>query len=175
MNTISAGSARLEPLLAAHAVEMFDVLSDPAIYEFEHQPPASVDALHRRFSLLESRVSPDGTEQWLNWVVRLPGGELAGYLQATVLDQGRAYVAYELASRFWRRGIATAALGAVLVELASHYSVHEAFAVLKAANYRSRGLLTKLGFGPLPPQRQAPWPPEDDEVVMCKSIVDGRS
>ena len=34
--------------LAAHADEMFVVLSDPAIYEFENAPPASADALRER-------------------------------------------------------------------------------------------------------------------------------
>jgi hypothetical protein len=33
MNRVSAGSLVLEPQIAAHATEMFDVLSDPAIYE----------------------------------------------------------------------------------------------------------------------------------------------
>ena len=125
--------------------------------------------------MLESRVSPDRSEQWLNWVIRLPSGELAGYIQATVLAQGSGYVAYELASRFWRRGIATAAVGSVLCELATRYAVSEAFAVLKAANYRSRGLLSKLGFTALSAAQQAPWPAEPDELTMHKSIAPGGS
>ena len=175
MNTLSAGSTRLEPLVASHAVEMFSVLSDPAIYEFENQAPASIAALQRRFELLESRRSPDGSEQWLNWVVRVASDELAGYVQATVLKGGQAYVAYELASRFWRRGIATEALGAVLAELRVRYAVREVFAVLKVTNYRSRGLLSKLGFVQLPFDEQAPWRPEADELVMRKGVTGGEN
>jgi len=170
LNVLHAGALRLEPLVAGHAEDMFAVLSDPAIYEFENEPPPSVAALRQRYALLECRVSPDGREHWLNWVVRLPGGALAGYLQATVLAQGRAYVAYELASRFWRQGIGRTAVQAVLDELAGRYAVREAYAVLKSANFRSRGLLGRLGFEEMVPPAQPPWPPEVDEVTFFKAI-----
>lgn len=39
MRTIEASRCVLEPQVAAHACEMFSVLSDPAIYEFENEPP----------------------------------------------------------------------------------------------------------------------------------------
>ncbi len=166
MNTLSAGSILLEPLCAAHAGQMFAVLADPAIYEFENEPPQSVEWLHARYTRLESRVSPEGDEMWLNWAVRQPNGELAGFFQATVLSKKQAYVAYVLASRFWRKGIATSAVSAVLEDLAASYSVKEVFAVLKAANYRSVGLLHKLGFLPLAAGATPPWQPEDDEITM---------
>ena len=44
MRRIELTRLTLEPLTAAHAEEMFAVLSDPAIYEFENKPPASVAA-----------------------------------------------------------------------------------------------------------------------------------
>ena len=84
MRTLIATRCTLEPQVVAHAGEMFIVLSDPAIYEFENAPPVSKEWLTDRFAKLESRTSSDGTEHWLNWVVRLPNGELAGYVQATV-------------------------------------------------------------------------------------------
>lgn len=45
MNTLHTGIATLEPMVVAHAPEMFDVLIDPAIYEFENEPPPSVERL----------------------------------------------------------------------------------------------------------------------------------
>ena len=39
---------------------------------------ASAAALRERFERLESRASADGREQWLNWVVRLDSGAIAG-------------------------------------------------------------------------------------------------
>ena len=45
----------LEPLIAAHAHEMFSVLSDPAIYGFENEAPTSEEWLARRYEQLEQR------------------------------------------------------------------------------------------------------------------------
>jgi RimJ/RimL family protein N-acetyltransferase len=145
---------------------MFRVLSDPAIYEFENEPPRSEEWLTQRYKLLESRGSPDGTEQWLNWVVRLPSGELAGYVQATVLASAKSCVAYELNSRYWRQGIGTSAVSAMLEELRSTYSVHTVVAVLKTANHRSMELLRRLGFAPASDSQAAEFKPEADESVM---------
>ncbi len=94
MRVIETGSLTLEPQTAAHAEEMFAVLSDPAIYEYENQPPPSLEWLRTRFTKLESRLSANGWEQWLNWVVRLPTSELIGYVQATVHPNDRAAIAY---------------------------------------------------------------------------------
>lgn len=170
MRAIDVGALRLEPLTAAHAPEMFGVLSDPAIYEFENAPPASEAALARRYAIQERRSSEDGSEVWLNWVVQLPDGTLAGYVQATVLRTGVAFVAYELASRHWRQGIGSTAVAAMLGELAQRYGVETHLAVLKARNHRSQALLRKLGFVVVDAQQCARIGarPESDEIAMCK-------
>ena len=43
MRVIETGSLTLEPQTAAHAEEMFAVLSGPAIYEYENQPPPALE------------------------------------------------------------------------------------------------------------------------------------
>lgn len=154
----------------AHAQEMFAVLSDPAIYEFENAPPESEAWLAQRFARLESRASADGGERWLNWVVRLPDGALAGYVQATALNSGMAFVAYELASRYWRQGIGSSAVGAMIGELKAHYGVCECIAVFKARNFRSLALLRSLGFEQASPEHVAKAEPEPDERVMVKLV-----
>lgn len=159
----------LEPQVAAHASEMFRVLADPAIYEFENEPPASEAWLTERYRRLESRGSADGTEHWLNWVVRLPSGELAGYVQATVLSDGVSLIAYELASRHWRQGIGRSAVQALLDELRAQYGVHRFVAVLKARNFRSEGLLRRLGFEPASAEQIARFRDEADELVMVRA------
>ena len=78
MRVLESSGLTLEPQTAAHAGEMFDVLSDPAIYEFENAPPPSRDWLRERFRRLESRRSSYVRDQWLNCVNRLPTSELAG-------------------------------------------------------------------------------------------------
>jgi RimJ/RimL family protein N-acetyltransferase len=148
---------------------MFTLLSDPAIYEFENAPPSSEAWLAERYRKLESRTSKDGTELWLNWVVRLPSGELVGYTQATVQQTGVAYVAYELGSKFWRQGLGSCAVNAMLAELASAYAVHRLLAVLKARNFRSVALLKHLGFSEATASQAAEAAAEPDELVMHKS------
>ena len=166
MNVIETDRLTLEPLTAAHAEEMFAVLSDPAIYEFENQPPASVAALREQYRRWETRGSPDGRERWLNWVVRRRGAELIGYVQVTIWPTGRAGIAYEFNSRYWRRGYGREATQAMLAELISRYGVREFTAVLKRANFRSLGLLNCLGFAPAPAALLAQNGIEADEIMM---------
>jgi RimJ/RimL family protein N-acetyltransferase len=147
---------------------MFELLSDPAIYEFENHPPTSVPALRQRFKRLESRRSPDGSQQWLNWVVRLHSGEVAGYVQATVHADGRAALAYVLGSRYWGKGIATRAVGAMMDELRERHGALEFIAILKSANGRSRRLLQRLGFRPAG-EGDAPVELEPGEMLMVLS------
>lgn len=171
MNTLRAGQLVLEPQVAAHAAELFVVLSDPAIYEFENAPPESEAWLEQRFARLESRCAANGEEQWLNWVIRLPSGAVAGYVQATVTSERAAQIAYELASKFWRQGIGSAAVDAMLGELAASYGVRTCAATLKSQNYRSLALLRKLGFGPEAPSGHS-GSHEPDEVTMYKILGD---
>lgn len=165
----------LEPQLAAHADEMFRVLSDPAIYEHENAPPPSVEWLRERFARLESRRSPDGREQWLNWVLRLSSPpELIGYVQATVQRGQRAAVAYELGSGWWGRGLAHEAVWAMLAELTSRYEVRHFTAVLKRSNLRSLRLLERLGFSPATSEARALSQIEPDELLMWRDVGAGK-
>jgi len=170
MRALAATLCTLEPQVAAHATEMFAVLSDPSIYEFENAPPESAAWLFERFTKLETRTSADGSELWLNWVVRLPCGALAGYTQATVLPTGVAFIACELASRYWRRGLGSCAVAAMIDELAGTYGVHTALAVLKARNFRSLAWLRHLGFCAGTVGCIADTDVQPDELVMCSSI-----
>lgn len=169
MRVITAGRLVLEPQVAAHAEEMFSVLSDPAIYEIENEPPSSPAWLRTRFTKLETRLSADGDEQWLNWVIRLADGGLIGYVQATIEPDGRAAVAYVLSSAYWGRGLAYEAVAAMMIELATHHAVRGFFAVLKQRNRRSLRLLARLGFSTTPPAQFGSHQIEADEVLMQRA------
>lgn len=158
----------LEPQVAAHAEAMFEVLSDPAIYAHENEPPASLEWLRARFTRLETRRSGDGTEQWLNWVIRLPDGRLAGYVQATVAGDGDALVAYVLGSAHWGRGLARSAVRVMVAELAARHGATGLTAVLKRTNARSRRLLESLGFAEVPEAEARGLDP--DERMMRRAI-----
>lgn len=161
----------LEPQVAAHAPAMFEVLCDPALYEYENEPPSSVEWLRRRFTLLEARESGDGRQQWLNWVIRLASGDLAGYVQATVTGDGHAAIAYVLRSARWGRGLASEAVGAMIAELATRYDVHTLTAVLKRENRRSLRLLERLGFSMAPAALRAALEVEPGELLMVRHLV----
>jgi len=136
----------LEPQRAAHAEAMFELLCDPALYQHENEAPASLGLLRDRFALLETRQSADGSEGWLNWVLRLHDGRVAGYVQATVQADGCAWVAYVLGSAHWRRGLASEAVTAMVDVLAAQHAVHTLLAVFKRSNLPSIRLLERLGF-----------------------------
>lgn len=166
MNTVTTDRLSLEPQTAAHADPMFVVLSDPAIYEYENEPPPSLEWLRERFRKLESRRSSDGQEQWLNWVVRLPTSALIGYVQATVHADGTADVAYELSSAHWGRGLARHAVQAMIDELIANYQVRSVWAVFKRDNQRSMRLLERLGFSLASPEEHVKRQADADELLM---------
>jgi [ribosomal protein S5]-alanine N-acetyltransferase len=170
MRAIVIGNLRLEPQLAAHAEEMFALLSDPALYRYENAPPASVEALRERFSRLEGRRSPDGAELWLNWVLRLEGVGLVGYVQATVRSDGLAGIAYVLGSSHWGRGLASRAVKAMIAELGDEYGTRTVFAILKRENERSRKLLERLGFADADSELRILLGAERDESLMMRRI-----
>lgn len=149
MQTISRGGLVLEPLTAAYADVMFEVLSDPEIYRYldDHEPPS---AAHLRvlYTRREARQSPDGGEIWLNWMVRLAGLQPIGYVQATVVAPRTAWIAYVLSSRYWGHGYAILATGTMLDHLTAAYGVERMLASVEAANQRSIRLLERLCFRP---------------------------
>jgi RimJ/RimL family protein N-acetyltransferase len=168
MGPVAAEGLALEPQTEAHAEAMFEVLSDPAIYEHENEPPPSIDWLRGRFRRLETRRSGDGTQQWLNWVIRLPSGELIGYVQASVQQDGSAAIAYELASAYWGRGLARRAVEAMVGELVRHHGVTRLVAVAKATNLRSIRLLERLGFVAGDDAERSARHVDADEVLLAR-------
>lgn len=171
MRALHTPRLQLEPQRALHAQEMFAVLSDPAIYEYENASPASAEWLRERFTKLETRRSADGSEQWLNWVLRQRGGGLIGYVQATVQADGRAFIAYELASAHWGRGLGSEAVAAMIDELVAAYGVHTLLAIFKRLNHRSRRLLERLGFGAADAANLQGVELEPDEDLMQRRVA----
>jgi len=170
LRSLRSGALALEPQTRDHAEPMFALLSDPALYAWEGEPPASIASLRARFARLESRTSTDGGERWLNWVVRHHDGELIGYVQATVLPGGDALVAYVFGSAWWGQGHAAHAVEAMAGELAASFGVHTLWAVFKTANERSRRLLERLGFEPIPPgPHRLPGVAADESVMRRRA------
>lgn len=148
MRVVAGDGLTLEPQMAAHAAELYAVIGDPSLYDFiDSKEPESEQALFERLARLESRLSPDGTEHWLNWVIRSATGEVIGYVQATVTPDHSAEIAYVLGRAHWRRGHGYEACRLMIDELAAHYGVKRLTATLDPANHASLALLEKLGLG----------------------------
>jgi ribosomal-protein-alanine N-acetyltransferase len=170
LRVIATPRLELDPQLALHADEMFALLQDPALYRYENEAPQSVERMRERFARLETRMSADASEAWLNWVVRLRGAGLIGFVQATVHRDGTAGVAYVFGSAYWGNGYAHEAVHAMLRELAEAWEVRVFRAVLKSANAQSRRLLTRLGFVPALRDFQSAEDVADDEALMVLDI-----
>ena len=155
MHALDTDRLLLEPLRRAHAPAMFPLLQDPTIYtHLDHGPPPSLEHLEGVYTRLEARRSPDGREQWLNWIVfpRHAPAQPLGVVQATVLSGGRAWVAYELAAVHRGHGFAREAVQAMLAELAASFGVQRLQATVEVGNERSIHLLRRLGFQEAAPE-----------------------
>jgi RimJ/RimL family protein N-acetyltransferase len=147
MQVIMTPRLVLKPLTAADAPSMFELLLDPRIHEYLDQgPPESVEALCAHYLKLERRTSPDGSEQWLNWVVQDTEGRPLGFVQATIESPTRTWVAFVFARQHWGRGYAHEATQAMIDCLASVYGAKRCLATVEADNDRSIGLLNRLAF-----------------------------
>ena len=106
----------LAPLTVEDADEMITVLDDARMYEFTGGRPPSLDQLRERYRRLAVGQSADGSQQWLNWIVRLAADDVAvGVMQATVVAAGTAAdVAWEVGVPWQGLGIASEAAGAVV-------------------------------------------------------------
>jgi RimJ/RimL family protein N-acetyltransferase len=96
---------------------------------------------------------------------------LIGYVQATVYPTHRAAIAYELNSRYWGRGLATAAVTLMIAELVDSYDVETLSAVLKSTNQRSRRLLERIGFSLAGEAHRQEYAVEPDELLMLRPAV----
>ena len=147
MQAITTERLVLEPLTAGHADAIFDALADSTLYRYLDQPaPPSADHLRRRYLRLESRLSPDGSQRWLNWVIRAHGEAPIGYVQATVVAGRTAWIAYILSGQHQGRGYAREATSGMLAHLASVYRTERYLATVEADNRPSVRLLEALAF-----------------------------
>ncbi len=168
---IEANGLRLEPLVVAHADEMFAPLSAAAIYDYmPGEPPASPDALRKRYEMLAKGRSPDARDQWLNWIVRLKSGQCAGFVQATIYPRRTGDFAYVLAPEFWGRGIGFEACRAALSYIERDLRVIALFATVDPANLRSIRLLSRLNFSEIAPADYPHGDPEPDDRVFSLSF-----
>jgi RimJ/RimL family protein N-acetyltransferase len=83
---------------------------------------------------------------------------------------GHAAIAYELASAWWGRGLASEAVRAVIGELVQRYGARSLGAVLKRDNQRSLRLLQRLGFTLASPDAHVQHRVEPGDLLMERAL-----
>jgi RimJ/RimL family protein N-acetyltransferase len=131
---------------------MASVLADPSLYAFTGGEPPTEAVLRRRYALQVAGTSPDGSEAWLNWVVRVrDGGEAAGYVQATATVSGDAGAAADIAwvvGAPWQgRGYASEAALAMRAWLEAR-GVSRVTAHVLPGHAASEGVARRVGLRP---------------------------
>ena len=153
IDTIETKDVVLEPLSVGHAAEMVETLAHPSLYEFIGGAPPSLAELRRRYALQSIGHSEDGSQWWLNWVVRPPGSTAsAGYVQATVetgAEGLEADLAWVIAPKFQRAGLATAATNGVIQWLRTA-GVELFAAYIHPDNEASESVARRVGMHPTP-------------------------
>ena len=125
---------------------LLSALSDPHIYRFiPQEPPVSLEQLQKRYAKLETRSSEDGTEAWLNWVIKQENTCL-GRIEASVqLKSKTSSIAYLLSPDYWGQGFALEAVRALLNHL-EQQGIIEVSAWVDSRNLASLKLLERLNF-----------------------------
>ena len=91
---VETESVVLEPIHVDDAEQVAAALDDPGLHAFIGGQPASADELRSRFEFLLAGQSPDGSQGWLNWVVRdRTSSSVVGTVQATLSRHRQGVVA----------------------------------------------------------------------------------
>ncbi|WP_448625152.1 GNAT family N-acetyltransferase [Geodermatophilus sp. URMC 64] len=144
---LSTTRLELEPLRVEHAAEAARVFDDERLHRFTGGTPATEAQLRERYARQVTGRSPDGSEVWLNWMLRRRDtGELVGTVQATV--RGRtAELAWVVAVAHQGQGYAREAALATAVWLRgqgiSRFAAH-----IHPDHAASAGVARALGLSP---------------------------
>jgi RimJ/RimL family protein N-acetyltransferase len=144
----------LEPLRVDHAAEMAPLLDDERLHEYIGDAPATLRELHERYATLVAGWSSDGSEGWLNWIVRLRGeGVAVGYVQATLTrgadrlpsDKVMADVAWVIGVPYQGHGYARESAVAMVTWLRAS-GVDTVVAYVHPDHHASMGVARHLGL-----------------------------
>lgn len=127
-------------------------VSAPELYRFTGGSPATAADFQSRYERQVRGVSPDGSEWWMNWIVRLRGDELPiGYAQATIdRATGLIWLGWVIGVDWQGKGFAKEAVSAVRQRLRSELVDHGVAREFRAAIHRnhaaSQGVARHVGL-----------------------------
>ena len=141
---------RLEPLRIEHADELMPVLNDSMLHTYTGGEPADLAQLRARYRRQLVGRSPDGSQRWLNWLVRGEDGQALGTVQATVSekeDELAAEVAWVIGTAHQGQGYAREA-AEVLVTWLRHQGVQTLIAHVHPQHAASKAVARAVGLAP---------------------------
>ena len=107
---------------------------------------ASLQDVRARIRRWERRRSPDGSEIWLNWTLRLKDDQtVVGRMQATVTEAW-ADMAWVIGRRYRSQGYATEAGRCIAAWLLEFFNLGEVRATIHPNNTASQRVATNVGM-----------------------------
>lgn len=148
-HALESSRLRLEPTSESHAPLVYHHLTDPRLWTFFPElRPQTLEHLRALYTRWE-RGNPDPSrrETWENWVCFLRGTRTpVGSMQATILPDGVALIAYMFYAAHHGNGYAREAAKAVIDHLQIEHGVTRVVAEMNTRNARSIRLAEALGF-----------------------------
>ncbi|MGL5939036.1 MAG: GNAT family N-acetyltransferase [Waterburya sp.] len=128
------------------AEDVFAIFSEPNVTQFHDLD--TFTRLEEAIRVIERRAKGFESDRGIRWGIALkPNNYLIGSCGFTWNKEANAAeIGYELASQFWRQGIMSEALRAILQYGFGNREVQFVIAHIMLKNIASRRLLEKLGF-----------------------------
>ncbi len=134
-----------------HATELAPVLADPLLHTFIGGEPLDREQLQARYQHQVAGRSADGSQRWLNWLVRdHRDGQALGTVQATVVTQPEglvAEVAWVIGTRYQGQRYATEA-AILLVAWLRYHRVIRVVAHVHPQHKTSMAIARATGLAP---------------------------
>ena len=137
---LTAENLTLEPMTSSHAVDLFHLFQDPDLQRWTFRDvPTSVDSFRDGIRFLESRLSRDHSEFWLNWIFRLRStNQIAGKVEVSLDRKTReANLAYYTFGPFQRKDYAREACAAVIEHIFSEWNCRMIYMEMDVENLAS--------------------------------------
>lgn len=144
---IDGDEVSLSPLRLDDAEPMVEVLADPLLYQFTGGEAPGLDQLTRQYRLQVRGGPADGSQQWLNWIVRLRTRPI-GFVQATVENGGDGWsadLAWVIGTQWQGRGRAGEATR-LMVQWLHERNVQRFTASIHPQHPASHGVARGLGL-----------------------------
>ena len=143
---LTAGRFVLREIMPSDVVDWHRYLSNSLVGEFTSTPDMSLPEVEE---LIEMFANSFLCKTQIRWALAEPnGGKMIGDCGYNVFwsRDSRGEIGYQLSPEYWRRGLMTLALSAIIDYGFSHLGLNKIEATVGVNNERSAGLLRKLGF-----------------------------